>query len=92
MPIGPRWHHDGVVWAVACDLGGRVAFTGSADKTVRRWLMPQPVEGELQRITLWVQVMTAMELDENGTAHGLEAGVWATRRQRLQQLGGPPVP
>jgi WD40 repeat protein len=92
VPVGPPLLHGGVVWAVACPARGRTVLTGSADKTARLWEIPEPVEGSRERITLWVQVLTAMELDANGVAHWLDAATWKQRRQRLHELGGPPLP
>ena len=43
-----------------------------------------------ERIRLWVQVLTAMDLDEGGTVHVLEAPSWQECRRRLDDLGGPP--
>jgi WD40 repeat protein/predicted Ser/Thr protein kinase len=91
VPIGPPWPHDDFVWAVACQPGGRGVLTGSADRTARLWQLPEPVEGNTKRTALWVQVCTAMELD-NGATHWLDADTWKERRRRLQALGGPPVP
>ena len=48
----------------------------------------EPVE----RLTLWVQVLTGRELDAGGSARDLESATWHERRRRLQELGGPPLP
>ncbi len=53
------------------------------------WETPDPVAGPAERITLWVQVLSGMELD-NGVAHMLDASTWEERWQRLEQRGGPP--
>jgi len=37
-------------------------------------------------------VITAMELDEDGTVRWLDAPAWERRRHRLEELGGPPMP
>ncbi len=34
--------------------------------------------------------ITGSELDEHGNVRGLAAPTWQQRRQRLEQLGGPP--
>ena len=51
-----------------------------------------PDRGGLERVVLWVQVSTAMELDDKGVVHLLDARTWRQRRQRLHELGGPPLP
>jgi hypothetical protein len=40
---------------------------------------------------LWIQVITGLEVDEQAAVHVLDAATSQQRRQRLQELGGPPV-
>jgi hypothetical protein len=56
----------------------------------RAWPIPPPWKGPAERIRLWVEVNTGQELDAGGAVVELGAGAWEQRRQRLQQLGGPP--
>jgi hypothetical protein len=65
-------------------------LTGSKDKTVRLWPITGPLIGEVERINLWAEVVTGMELDDAGTVKVLDAEAWRKRRIRLQELGGPP--
>jgi WD40 repeat protein len=92
VPVGPPWPHGGVVWAVACHPRDRLVLTGSADQTARLWRLPDPVEGDLERISLWVQVSTALELDDNGVTRWLDPDTWRARRRQLQDLGPPRLP
>jgi hypothetical protein len=69
---------------------GKTAVTGSRGKTARLWKIPQPIRGDPERIFLWAQVITGLELDEHGVVRFLDADTWHQRRQRLQELGGPP--
>jgi WD40 repeat protein len=87
----PLWHED-VVWAVACHPEDNTVLTGSDDGTARLWPIPSPVNGQTARIVLWTQVMTAMELDDNGVVRPLDVPTWQERHQRLEELGGPPLP
>jgi WD40 repeat protein len=77
---------------VAYSPDGKTILTGSRDKTARLWTPPAPVEGEVERMALWTQVMTGLELDADGVARVLDAPTWQRRRQRLQELGGSPSP
>ncbi len=90
--VGPVWPHNDVVWAVAFHPDGRSVLTGSGDKHARLWETPAPASGSLERIRLWAQVITGMELDEEGIVHRLSATGWEQRRRRLEELGGPPLP
>jgi WD40 repeat protein/serine/threonine protein kinase len=92
VPVGPPWPHGDVVWAVACQADGREVVTGSGDRTARLWDLPEPVADDVGRARLWVEVCTALELDANGAAHGLDAATWQERRRRLLEAGGPPLP
>jgi WD40 repeat protein len=56
------------------------------------WPLPRPVDGSPDRLRLWVEVLTGMELDTDGATHQLAPDAWKQRKQRLQELGGPPLP
>lgn len=73
-----------------CPDGDRV-LTGGAGKP-RLWEFPPPLEGSVDQIVLWVQVITGMELDESGAVRVLDLKEWHRRKRQLEQLGGPPMP
>jgi hypothetical protein len=77
---------------VAFDPGGRSVLTGSQDHTAQVWDLPVPVPGGVERIACWVEVLTGMGMDRDGVARVLDASAWEERRQRLHELGGPPLP
>ncbi len=89
-PIGPAFQHDHWVTSACFSPDGRMIVTGSADATAQIWDTPVPLEGQSERINLWAEVVTGMELDETGTTRILSDVVWTQRRLRLDQLGGPP--
>jgi WD40 repeat protein len=90
--VGPPLEHGDGVSAVAFSPAGETILTGSLDGTARLWKAPRPVRGEVERVRLWTQVITGMELDQHGAAHVLDAATWEQRRQRLLELGGSPLP
>ena len=49
------------------------------------------MQGDLERIELWAQVVTGMKLDSDGVIRVLDGDTWQHLRQRLDALGGPPV-
>jgi WD40 repeat protein len=89
-PIGLPLPHQSGVGTVAVSPDGKTVLTGSYDKTARLWNVPRTVEGDPERVLLWVQVLTGIELDENGRTRVLDANTWQQRRQQLEKLGGPP--
>jgi WD40 repeat protein len=93
QPLGPPLRHQaGVVSSVAFSPDGKTVVTGGDDKTARLWSVPGPVSGAPERITVWAQVLTGLELDKYGEITVLDADTWQQRRQRLAELGGPPRP
>jgi WD40 repeat protein len=91
-PIGPPLLHHDMVRAVALSADGKTALTGGFDKTARLWNVPQPMRDDAERIMLWTQVITGLEVDELTAVHVLDAKTWRERYDRLQILGGPPIP
>jgi WD40 repeat protein len=53
--------------------------------------VPQPVQGDAAQLRLWVEVITARELDAGGEIADLDAKTWQQRWQQLQKVGVPPV-
>jgi WD40 repeat protein/serine/threonine protein kinase len=90
-PLGAVLRHKGPVNEIAFSPDGKTVLTGSADGTARLWRPPLPVRGDPQRITLWIQILTGMELDRDGIVQVLDAGTWHARRRQLDELGGPPL-
>jgi WD40 repeat protein len=87
--LGSPLRHEGPVFPVAFGPDGRTVLTGSWKKA-QLWKPPAPVEGEVERVVLWTQVLTGLELDADNVARVLDAPTWQERRRRLEELGGPP--
>jgi eukaryotic-like serine/threonine-protein kinase len=57
------------------------------------WAVPlSTVDGDPRRITVWIQVLTGLELDDNGVVRSLDVKKRQERRRLLDELGGPPMP
>jgi WD40 repeat protein len=92
-PVGPPLRHlDPIGTAVTFSPDGKALLTGSRDATARLWSVPAPVPGQVAQITTWAQVLTCLELDEFDEVRVLDAETWQQRRERLRELGGPPLP
>jgi WD40 repeat protein len=91
-PLGPALVHQRSVRDVAFAPDGKTLLTASFDRTARTWEVPVAVEGNVNRIVLWIQVLTGTELDADGLFRDLDAATWQQRRRQLADLGGPPVP
>jgi WD40 repeat protein len=91
-PLGPPLVHESAVRDVAFSPDGKTLLTGSFDRTARSWELPVAVQGQVNQIILWIQVVTGMELDQDGLFRELDAATWQQRRKRLTELGGPPLP
>ena len=82
----------GPVHAVHMNGDGTRVLIGSADKNAWLWNLTPVISDEPERIRLWVQVRTGREWDESSQSlRPLAVSDWLSRRQRLAQLGGPPV-
>ena len=89
--LGAELRHHGPVNIVAFHPNGRTILTASSDGTARLWTPPQPIRSEPARLAFWVQVLTGMELDADGTPQTLPTEAWLDRRRKLERFGGPPA-
>ena len=81
--MGPPWLHGNRVNAATFRRDGRVALTGSYDRTARLWEVPSPVGGDAGRVVRWTQVRTGMRIDPDGVVRALDAPAWEQLRQEL---------
>src|SRR5207248_2203811 len=52
---------------------------------------PAPLADDAERIRLWVEIITGMQMDAAGALHALDAESWHERRRQLKKLGGSPA-
>jgi WD40 repeat protein len=85
-PIGPPFQHQRAVTQAAFDPKGHRLLTGSDDGTVCLWNVRPPMEIGVDRLILWLSVVTGLEMDETGsTIQGLDAKTWEQRRQNWEK-------
>jgi WD40 repeat protein/tRNA A-37 threonylcarbamoyl transferase component Bud32/peroxiredoxin len=84
--IGPPLRHTNDIWAVTSSPDGKRTVTSSQDGTAVLWALPVPIQGDIEEVGLWAQILTGMELDENGAIHVLDADGWMERCQRFEEV------
>jgi WD40 repeat protein len=89
-PVGPGLEHQDSIVSVAFSPDGRFMVTGGCDKCVRFWEAPNGADVASDRLILWTQIRTGMELSREGEIHRLDPRTWQERRRLLDKLGGPP--
>ncbi|HTU16810.1 MAG TPA: protein kinase [Gemmataceae bacterium] len=89
-PIGPPVHHGEAVHFVTFTADGKRMISISVNGEFRAQDVPSPLLGDADRIRCWVEVLTGMELNSEGTIRDLNADALQQRRQQLNTLGGPP--
>jgi WD40 repeat protein len=88
--VGSAMQHAEYIGKVSFRPDGKTIMTQDK-RAVQLWKVPRPVRGEPDRIALWTQVITGLELDEHGNGRVLDAAEWQKRREQLEKLGGAPV-
>jgi WD40 repeat protein/tRNA A-37 threonylcarbamoyl transferase component Bud32 len=82
-PLGLPLTYKSRLWNVVFSPDGKTCLPTGWPVRGR---VPQPLEGHVDRLTLWVQVRTGMELDQSGTVAYLDAQTWQKRKQVLERL------
>ncbi|MFN4260299.1 MAG: WD40 repeat domain-containing serine/threonine protein kinase [Gemmataceae bacterium] len=83
-PLGPPLPQPGPLTAIHLTNDNRQLWTLGADGTVHYWdvsLRPLPIPAAAA--VAWIQVRTALELDEIGVARSLSATAWKERKDKL---------
>jgi tetratricopeptide (TPR) repeat protein len=70
---------------------GRIFLTSSFDSgSLLRWDVPARLPDDRARLAAWIETITGLELDDQGSVRPLDNAAWRQRRERLAQLSGPP--
>jgi WD40 repeat protein/predicted Ser/Thr protein kinase len=91
-PLGPPLEHRERVLAAAFAPGGRFLATADGSSAVRLWDLPAPVAGTPERVRLWAELLTGMELDAHGAMTPLGEQSLRDRRRRLAEIDASPQP
>jgi WD40 repeat protein len=91
-PLGPARRHQERVVKVGFTPDGKTMVSVSYDRTVHWHPVPIVVGGEVERLRLWVQAATSLELTSAGDLRVLSTDEWKEQQRQLEELGGPPIP
>ncbi len=90
--ISPGLGRGGAVSAVALSPDGNRVAKGELDGTVRIQPTPTPVSDQVDKLRLWVQVLTGLESDPTTGGRTLDREEWLEKKRLLDSMGGPPAP
>ena len=102
--IGPPLRHEGPIVSLVVEPDRRRLLAGcyhGASPSIRvghtntavSWALPATTGSTLERIELWVQVATGLELDSRlGFVRVLDDPTWLDRGARFADIGGPDAP
>jgi WD40 repeat protein/tetratricopeptide (TPR) repeat protein len=87
-PLGPPMVQRSTIVAVTFTQDGSGFLTTATDGTTRSWPVPPPMEGDLDRIALRIQILTGMQMDASQNVEKLTAEAWDQRCRSLTTLEG----
>jgi hypothetical protein len=92
-PVGPTLRVP-LPSAAACSaaLTPDAVLLACVDGAVRALPLPAPVPGDGERLVVWMELLTGHRLDDADVLLPLTEAETQERRQRLRDLGGPPLP
>jgi WD40 repeat protein len=101
-PLGPPMLHPGPVRSVVFWWDGSTILVGYGpigstdlspltDLHARSWPVPSSISGEPDRLELYAQVITGMELQSDGGIKVLDADIWQARQKALAEVGANDV-
>jgi len=87
--LGPSFRMQSEVMTAKFSPDGRTIVTGCADGTARLWSVAEWPDEWAPDVTLRIEAMTGMSLDDQGEIQFLDAGNWSERLTRLASKGIP---
>jgi WD40 repeat protein len=92
-PLGPAWRHPGLVRAAQFGPG-RTAFgawMAMAGGRAELLELPEPVEGNAERVRLWARAVTGVRLEDGAASAEDGERWWQDVRALRGAAGGPPA-
>ena len=88
-PLGPPLVHQYAVSDVKFSPDGRTALTLSDDRTARLWDVSEWSDESMTNLTLRIESLAGITVDEQGDLRGLDNAEWSDRLDRLASKGIP---
>jgi len=89
--LGPTLLHLSPVEAVAFSPDGQTLLTGCKNGDVRLWPAFPPLSGDPDQIIRWSQMVTGLELDEQGALRPIHVPSWTQSDEDFGQLRRGPL-
>jgi WD40 repeat protein len=86
-PVGLPLEHPAPIDSAALSPDGQSALLLGGGQ-VRVWPVQPRREQRIDGVRLWVELVTEMEVDDQGAFHPLDGGAWEDRRRQFVQLIG----
>ena len=82
-----------LIWCVRPALGpdGKSLITAHEDGSIQSRDLSATVADSTEQIRLWSETLSGTTMDTSGIIRPLNEKVWKDQRQRLTELGGPPL-
>jgi len=87
--IGVAMKHQAPLVSVAYSPNGETVVTVTEDNTARLWDVAE-LPDDLPRIASFIEFLTGLTIDSQGSINPLDHEAWQERRERLAHPGGPP--
>ncbi|MFI5456784.1 MAG: WD40 repeat domain-containing protein [Isosphaerales bacterium] len=87
--LGPPLKHQHGIQSAKFSPDGRIVLTGCVDGTARLWDVAEWPNEWAPAITLRIEALTGMTLDDRGEVRYLDTAGWSERLDRLASVGIP---
>src|SRR5262249_55048707 len=85
--VGPSCQPGREAHDVALSSDGKIAVVADSDGYAVLWTLPEPIQGDPEQITRWVQKEVGMKLDESGGPQVLDGPSWLKLQEQFRPTG-----
>jgi len=92
FPLGPPLVNTDKILNFAFSPNGKNVLIGTRANAALLCPLTMPIQGDPNRLVLWTQIITGIELNADGAEQLLTVPAWLEKKRALDELGGPPIP